>query len=74
LIVLLKKTLPFPGHWIPAIPAGMTGIFEGLFFARHPGMDAGTHRPGRAIVGCVVNVIIVYVPSLVTGFQQSLLE
>ena len=43
-------------------------------FVRHPGMDDGTHRPWKASIKRVVNVDIVYFPSLVTGFQRSLPE
>ena len=43
-------------------------------FARRPGMDAGNHRPWRASIKGAVNEGVVHVPSLVTGFQRSLLE
>ena len=44
-----------PGHWIPAILAGMT-VWWSFAFARHPGMDAGNHRPWKAMVGSAANV------------------
>ena len=66
-------SLPIPGYWIPAIPAGMTEWWD-FSFARHPGMDAGTHRPWKASIKGVVKVDIMHFPSLVTGFRRSLPE
>ena len=63
-------SLPIPGYWIPAIPAGMT-VWWVFAFARHPGMDAGTHRPWMENIQCVENVNIAHFPSLVTGFRHK---
>ena len=70
-VSLLIHTIP--GHWIPAIPAGMT-VLQGFGLTRHPGMDARNQRPWTASDEGVMNANIVDIPSLVTGFRHSLPE
>ena len=57
-----KCTHTTPGPWIPAIPAGMTE-WRVLLLARHPGMDAGIHRPRKAMVSCSQAPAWEYLPS-----------
>ena len=54
--------------------SGVPGLLKCVLFARHSGMDAGNHRPRKAMLEAEKNVNITVMPSLVTGFQRSLLE